>query len=78
MIFISPPVAEDFQITKKKNKKKKKKKKKNNSDVFLYSCSGMGCGCPLEQPRRGGSNEYLRSVFQVEIGKIMYIPSFTI
>ena len=52
-----------------------------NSDIFLISAQNIDCGYSLEPPRRGGSNEYLQSMFWAEIRKIMYTPvnpSFTI
>ena len=61
------PKNENFQI--------------KNSDIFLISAQNIDCGYSLEPPRRGGSNEYLQSMFWAEIRKIMYTPvnpSFTI
>ena len=34
-----------------------------NSDIFHISAQNIDCGYPLEPPRRGGSNEYSRSMF---------------
>ena len=34
-----------------------------NSDIFLISAQNTDCGCSLEPPRRGGSNEYSQSMF---------------
>ena len=51
-----------------------------NSDIFRISAQNIDRGYSLEPPRRGGSNEYLRSMFWAEIRKIMYTPvnpSFT-
>ena len=31
--------------------------------IFLISAQNIGCGCSLEPPRRGDSNEYPQSVF---------------
>ena len=45
----SPPKTENFQII--------------NSDIFHISAQNIDCGHPLEQPRRGGSNEYPQSIF---------------
>ena len=48
---------------------------------FLISAQNIDCGYSLEPPRRGGSNEYLQSMFWAEIRKKMYTPvnpSFTI
>ena len=64
---ILPPKNENFQI--------------KNSDIFLISAQNIDCRYSLEPPRRGGSNEYLQSMFWAEIRKIMYTPvnpSFTI
>ena len=33
------------------------------SDMFYISAQNIDCGYPLEPPRRGGSNEYLQSMF---------------
>ena len=60
---------------------KKWKFSDKNSDIFHVSAQNVDCGCPLEPPRQGGSNEYLQSMFWAEIRKIMYTPvnpSFTI
>ena len=50
--------------------------------IFLFLLKNIGCGHPLEPPRRGGSNEYSQSVFlSRNKKKIMYTPvnpSFTI
>ena len=51
------------------------------SDIFHIFAQNIDCGYSLEPPRRGGSNEYLQSMFRLEIRKIMYTPinpSFTI
>ena len=48
---------------------------------FHISAQNIDCWYSLEPPRRGGSNEYLQSMFWAEIRKIMYTPvnpSFTI
>ena len=35
-----------------------------NSDFFFHiSAQNIDCGCSLEPPRRGGSNEYPQSMF---------------
>ena len=34
-----------------------------NSDIFYISAQNIDCGYSLEPPRRGGSNEYLQSMF---------------
>ena len=38
--------------------------------TFLISAQNIDCGYSLEQPRRGGSNEYPQSMFWAEIWKI--------
>ena len=35
--------------------------------IFLISAQNIDCGYSLEQPRRGGSNEYSQSMFCAEI-----------
>ena len=34
-----------------------------NSNIFHISAQNIDCGFSLEQPRRGGSNEYQQSMF---------------
>ena len=34
-----------------------------NSDIFLITAQKINCGYSLELPRRGGSNEYPKSIF---------------
>ena len=34
-----------------------------NSDIFHISAQNIDCGCSLEPPRRGSSNEYPQSMF---------------
>ena len=51
------------------------------SDIFQVSAQKIDSGCSTEPPGRGGSNEYLQSMFWAEIRKIIYTPvnpSFTI
>ena len=43
--------------------KKMKSFKMKNSDIFHISAQNIDCGYSLEPPRRGGSNEYLQSIF---------------
>ena len=45
-----------------------------NSDIFHISAQNIDCGCSLESPRRGRSNEYPHSMFSTEIRKLMYTP----
>ena len=49
ILKILPSKNENFQI--------------KNSDIFHISASNIDCGCSLELPRRGGSNEYPQSTF---------------
>ena len=42
---------------------KKWKFSDKNSDIFYISAQNIDCGCSLEPPRRGGSNEYPQSMF---------------
>ena len=39
--------------------------------IFLISAQNIDCGYSLEPPRRGGSNEYTKSMFWAEIWKIL-------
>ena len=67
ILRILPPKNEIFQI--------------KISDIVHISAQNIDCGYSLEPPRWGGSNEYLQSMFWVEIRKIIYTPvnpSFTI
>ena len=49
ILKILPPKDENFQI--------------KSSDIFHSSAQNKDCGYSLEPPRRGGSNEYLQSIF---------------
>ena len=49
ILKILPPKNENFQI--------------KNSDIFHISAQNIDCRYSLEQPRRGGSNEYTQSMF---------------
>ena len=60
MLKILPPKSENFQI--------------KFFDIFHISAQNIDCGYSLEPPRRGGSNEYLQSMFWAEIRRIMYTP----
>ena len=49
--------------------------------VFLFLLKNTDCGYSLEPPRRGGYNEYPKSMFWADIRKIIYTPvnpTFTI
>ena len=67
ILSILPPKYEIFQVKK--------------YNVFQISAQNIDCGYSLEPPRRGGSNEYLQSLFWGEIRKLMYTlvnPSFSV
>ena len=49
ILNISPPKTENFKI--------------KNSVIFHMSAQIIDCGCSLEPPHRGGSNEYPQSMF---------------
>ena len=52
-----------------------------SSDIFHISALNIDGGYSLEPPQRGGSNEYLQTMFLSAIRKIMYTPvnpSFTV
>ena len=58
---ILPPKNETFQI--------------KNSDIFFQiSAQNINCGCSLEPPRRGGSNEYPQSMLLSRNTKINVYP----
>ena len=70
-----------FKYTEFFTTKKWKFSDKKNSDIFLISAQNKDCGYSLEPLRRGGSNEYLQSMFLSRNKKIMYTPvnpSFTV
>ena len=48
--------------------------------IFLISAQNIDCGYSLEPPHRGGSNEYLQSMFWAEIWKIseVFIWKFSV
>ena len=64
--------TEIFKVVKyKKNFSKKK------FVVFLIFAQNIDCGCMLEPPRRGGSNEYPQSMFWSKNKKVYpCIPQF--
>ena len=43
--------------------KKRKKNQIKSSDIFYFPAQNIDCGNSLEPPRRGGSNEYIQSMF---------------
>ena len=43
-------------------------------DIFLIFAQNIDCGYTLEPPRRGGSNEYLQSMFWSKNKKNRYTP----
>ena len=44
-------------------------------DIFLIFAQNINCGYTLEPPRRGGSNEYLQSMFRSKNKKNRYTPA---
>ena len=53
-----------IQIYRKFHHQKKNWKfSDKNSDIFYISALNIDCGYSLEPPRRGGSKEYLQSMF---------------
>ena len=44
-------------------------------DIFLIIAQNIDCGYTLEPPRRGGSNEYLQSMFWSKNKKNRYTPA---
>ena len=70
-----------IQIYRKLQLQKLKNFQIKTPDIFYISAQNIDCGYSLEPPRRGGSNEYLQSMFLSRNKKIMYTPvnpSFTI
>ena len=49
-----------------------------NSDIFNISAQNIDCGYSLEPPQRGGSNDYLQSMFLSRNKKNNVNSSFTI
>ena len=47
----------------------------NIFDIFLIFAENIDCGYTLEPPRRGGSNEYLQSMFWSKNKKNRYTPA---
>ena len=56
-------------LQKKKKKKKKKKVKFTSSQkhTYIILLKNINCGYSIEPPRRGGSNEYLKSMISADI-----------
>ena len=52
-----------IQIYRKFHLQKTENFQIKNIDIFHISAQNIDCGYPLEPPRRGGSNEYLQSMF---------------
>ena len=63
-----------FKYIRKFYNQKREKFQIKNSDIFHISAQNIECVYVLELPHRGGSNEYLQSMFWAEIRKIMYTP----
>ena len=49
---------------------------KKNFDIFLIFAQNIDCGCTLEPPPRGGSNEYPQSMFWSKNKKNRYTPAY--
>ena len=47
-----------------------------NLDIFLIFAQNIDCGYTLEPPRRGGSNEYPKSMFWSKNKKNRYTPAY--
>ena len=47
-----------------------------NFDIFLIFAQNIDCGYTLEPPHRGGSNEYLQSMFWSKNKKNRYTPAY--
>ena len=60
ILRILPPKNENFQM--------------KNSGSFHISAQNIDCGYSLEPPQRGGSNEYLQSMFLSRNKKINVYP----
>ena len=45
-------------------------------DIFLIFAQNIDCVYTLELPRRGGSNEYLQSMFWSKNKKNRYTPAY--
>ena len=43
---------------------------------FLIFAQNIDCGCTLEPPHRGGSNEYPQSMFWSKNKKNRYTPAY--
>ena len=52
-----------IQIYWKFYNQNKEKIQIKSSDIFYFPAQNIDCGNSLEPPRRGGSNEYLQSMF---------------
>ena len=61
--------TEIFKVVKNENFQLK------NFDIFLIFAQNIDCGYKLEPPRRGGSNEYLQSMFWSKNKKNRYYPA---
>ena len=60
--------SEIFKVLKNENFQQK------IFDIFLIFAQNIDCGHTLEPPRRGGSNEYLQSMFWSKNKKNRYTP----
>ena len=48
----------------------------SNFDILLIFAQNLDCGYTLEPPRRGGSNEYPKSMFWSKNKKKWYTPAY--
>ena len=62
-------INRDFFSLKNENFQQK------NVDIFLIFARNIDCGCTLEPPQRGGSNEYPQSMFRSKKKKNRYTPA---
>ena len=47
-----------------------------NLGIFLIFAQNIDCGYTLEPPRRGGSNEYIQSMFWSKNKKNRFTPAY--
>ena len=66
---LSMQYTEIFKVLKTENFQGK------SFDIFLIFAQNIDCGYTLEPPRRGGSNEYLKSMFWSKNKKNRYTPA---
>ena len=64
-----------MQYIEKKNGCKNENFRWKKINIFLIFAQNIDCGYTLEPPRRGGSNEYLQSMFWSKNKKNRYTPA---